>query len=126
MKGREYWRPLAPSLLEEDKETYFVEPVDHRYMVLMFRMTDEGAKRTPAVCHVDATSRPQMVARETNPVWYDLIKTFKDRSGEGLVVNTSFNLAGEPVVETPQDAIRSFAIGGFDDLFLQGWLICKH
>jgi carbamoyltransferase len=126
MKGREYWRPLAPSLLAEDKDTYFVEPVDHRYMVLMFRMTDEGAKRTPAVCHVDATSRPQMVARETNPVWYDLIKAFKDRSGEGLVVNTSFNLAGEPLIETPQDAIKSFAIGGFDDLFLQGWLISKH
>ena len=126
MKGREYWRPLAPSVLEEDKEIYFDKPVDHRFMALMFRMTTEGSERTPAVCHVDATSRPQMVARETNPVWYNLIRTFKDASGEGLLVNTSFNLAGEPMVETPLDAIKSFAVGGFDDLFLQGWLICKH
>jgi len=54
-----------------------------------------------------------------------MISGFKSIKGEGIVVNTSFNLAGEPLVETPQDAVRSFAIGGFDTLYLQGWLIRK-
>jgi carbamoyltransferase len=125
IKGREYWRPLAPSVLSEDKETYFKNPVDHGYMILMFQMTEEGAKRAPAICHVDNTSRPQTVSRQINPLWYDLISGFKSIKGEGLVVNTSFNLAGEPLVETPQDAIRSFAIGGFDAIYLQGWLLRK-
>ncbi len=125
MKGREFWRPLAPSVLKEDMKTYFDKPVDHRFMVLMFKMTGEGSKRTPAICHVDVTSRPQTVVRESNTSWHSLIKAFKDISGEGLIVNTSFNLAGEPLVETPSEAIKSFAVGGFDDLYLQGWLISK-
>jgi len=77
------------------------------------------------VCHVDMTSRPQTVSRQINQSWYDMISGFKSIKGEGIVVNTSFNLAGEPLVETPQDAIRSFAIGGFDALYLQGWLVRK-
>jgi carbamoyltransferase len=125
IKGREYWRPLAPSVLDEDMHTYFDEPVEDRFMVLMFKMRPEASKKTPAICHVDMTSRPQSVVRESNPSWYDLIKAFKDNSGEGLIVNTSFNLAGEPLVETPQEAVKSFALGGFDDLYLQGWLIHK-
>lgn len=125
LKGREFWRPLAPSLLAEDKETYFKNPVDHSYMILMFQMTEEGAKRAPAICHVDMTSRPQTVSRQSNKAYYDMIRAFKSIKGEGIVVNTSFNLAGEPLVETPQDAIRSFAIGGFDAIYLQGWLITK-
>jgi carbamoyltransferase len=125
VKGREYWRPLAPSVLEEDMGTYFEKPVDHRFMVLMFKMTDEGSKRAPAICHVDMTARPQTVVRESNRSWHDLIKAFKDISGEGLIVNTSFNLGGEPLVQTPQEAIVSFALGGLDDLYLQGWLISK-
>jgi carbamoyltransferase len=125
IKGREFWRPLAPSVLDEDKEDYFRQPTDHRFMILMFKMTEEGAKRAPAVCHVDMTARPQTVTRE-NERWYELIKSFKDLTGEGIIVNTSFNLAGEPMVETPREAIVSFALGGFDALYLQGWLVRKN
>jgi carbamoyltransferase len=125
IKGREFWRPLAPSVLDEDKENYFKEPTDHRFMILMFKMTEEGAKRAPAVCHVDMTARPQTVTRE-NERWYELIKSFKDLTGEGIIVNTSFNLAGEPMVETPREAMVSFALGGFDALYLQGWLVRKN
>ena len=126
IKGREFWRPLAPSVLDEDKEIYFKEPTDHRFMILMFKMTEEGAKRAPAVCHVDMTARPQMVVRGDNKRWYELIKSFKDLTGEGIIVNTSFNLAGEPMVETPREAMVSFALGGFDALYLQGWLVRKN
>lgn len=125
IKGREYWRPLAPSVLQEDKEIYFRNPVDHGFMILMFQMTEEGAKRAPAICHVDMTSRPQTVTRESNELWYELISSFKGIKREGIVVNTSFNLAGDPLVETPQDALKSFALGGFDAIYLQGWLIEK-
>ena len=95
-------------------------------MILMFEMTEEGSRRVPAVCHVDRTARPQMVDEDSNKTWYEVIEAFKESKGEGMVVNTSFNLAGEPLVETPQDAMRSFALGGFDALYLQGWLIRKH
>jgi len=127
IKGREWWRPLAPSLLDEDKEVYFRDPVSHEFMILMFRYKDEEAcKRVPVTCHVDMTARPQTVTRGQNRTWYDLIKAFKEIKGEGLIMNTSFNLAGEPLVETPQDAIRSFALGGFDAMYMQGWLIRKR
>jgi len=125
IKGREWWRPLAPSLLEEDAGKYFIEPVPHQFMILMFKYKSEMCEVVPAVCHVDQTARPQTVNKEENRTWYELIKAFKDETGEGIILNTSFNLAGEPLVETPQDAIKSYALGGFKALYLQGWLIQK-
>jgi carbamoyltransferase len=126
IKGREWWRPLAPSLLVENEDEYFKNPVPHEFMVLMFYYKDEElCKRVPVTCHVDLTARPQTVSRDINRTWYDVIKAFKDLKGEGLVMNTSFNLAGEPLVETPKDAIRSFSLGGFDAMYMQGWLIKK-
>jgi carbamoyltransferase len=125
IKGREWWRPLAPSLLEEDVGKYFIEPVPHQFMILMFKYRPEMCEVVPAVCHVDQTARPQTVSKDENKTWYELIKAFKDVTGEGIILNTSFNLAGEPLVETPQDAIKSFALGGFKALYLQGWLIQK-
>jgi carbamoyltransferase len=125
IKGREWWRPLAPSLLEEDANKYFVDPVPHQFMILMYKFRPEMCEVVPAVCHVDQTARPQTVTRDQNRTWYELIKAFKDETGEGIIMNTSFNLAGEPLVETPQDAIKSFALGGFKALYLQGWLIQK-
>jgi len=125
VKGREWWRPLAPSLLEEDVGKYFTDPVAHQFMILMFKYRDDMCEVVPAVCHVDQTARPQTVSRDENKTWYELIKAFKDETGEGIILNTSFNLAGEPLVETPVDAIKSFALGGFKAIYLQGWLIQK-
>jgi len=125
IKGREWWRPLAPSLLEEDAGKYFTDPVPHQFMILMFKYRDDMCEVVPAVCHVDQTARPQTVSRDENKTWYELIKAFKDETGEGIILNTSFNLAGEPLVETPVDAIKSFALGGFKAIYLQGWLIQK-
>ena len=125
IKGREWWRPLAPSLLEEDAGKYFMDPVPHQFMILMFKYRDEMCEVVPAVCHVDQTARPQTVSKDENKTWYELIKAFRDETGEGVILNTSFNLAGEPLVETPLDAIKSFALGGFKAIYLQGWLIQK-
>jgi carbamoyltransferase len=125
IKGREWWRPLAPSLLEEDAGKYFIDPVPHQFMILMYKYKPEMCEVVPAVCHVDQTARPQTVSKEENRTWYELIKAFKDVTGEGIILNTSFNLAGEPLVETPTDAIKSYALGGFKAIYLQGWLIQK-
>jgi carbamoyltransferase len=125
IKGREWWRPLAPSLLEEDAGKYFIEPVPHQFMILMFKYKPEMCEVVPAVCHVDQTARPQTVSKDENKTWYELIKAFKDVTGEGIILNTSFNLAGEPLVETPQDAIKSYALGAFKAIYLQGYLIQK-
>jgi len=125
VKGREWWRPLAPSLLEEDAGKYFTDPVPHQFMILMFKYRNDMCEAVPAVCHVDQTARPQTVSKEENRTWYELIKAFKDVTGEGIILNTSFNLAGEPLVETPQDAIKSYALGGLKAIYLQGWLIQK-
>jgi carbamoyltransferase len=125
IKGREWWRPLAPSLLEEDAGKYFIEPVPHQFMILMYKYKPEMCEVVPAVCHVDQTARPQTVSKEENKTWYELIKAFKDVTGEGIILNTSFNLAGEPLVETPQDAIKSYALGSFKAIYIQGYLIQK-
>jgi len=125
IKGREWWRPLAPSLLEEDAGKYFTDPVPHQFMILMFKYRDDMCEAVPAVCHVDQTARPQTVSRDENKTWYELIKAFKDTTGEGIILNTSFNLAGEPLVETPVDAIKSFTLGGFKAIYIQGYLIQK-
>jgi carbamoyltransferase len=125
IKGREWWRPLAPSLLEEDAGKYFIDPVPHQFMILMYKYKPDMCEVVPAVCHVDQTARPQTVSKDENRTWYELIKAFKDVTGEGIILNTSFNLAGEPLVETPQDAIKSYALGAFKAIYLQGWLIQK-
>jgi carbamoyltransferase len=126
VKGREWWRPLAPSVLEEDASKYFVDPVFHPFMILMFEFLASARHSVPAVTHVDGTARPQTVSRQDNALWYDLIKAFKEDTGESLVVNTSYNLAGEPLVETSTDALRSFAISGLDALYMDGHLLRKN
>jgi carbamoyltransferase len=126
IKGREWWRPLAPSILEEDASKYFVDPVFHPFMILMFEFMASARQRVPAVSHVDGTARPQTVSRQDNALWYDFIKAFKGDTGESILVNTSYNLAGEPLVETPLDALRSFAISGLDALYIDGHLIQKN
>lgn len=117
---------LAPSLLERDIGRYFVGGKPHEFMVTMYRFLEEPAKRVPAVCHVDGTTRPQTVARQQNKNWHDLIEAFEESTGEGVLINTSFNLGGEPLVETPIDALRSFEGGGLDGAYLQGWLITRE
>ncbi len=125
MKGREWWRPLAPSVLDSSMKKYFVSPVSHEFMILMFHTTENAKENAPAINHVDMTARPQSVSSKTNKLWYDLIKGFESDTGEGIMINTSFNNAGEPLVETPEQALRSFAVSGLDSLYLQGWLIKK-
>ena len=110
----------------EDVSEYFIDPVPHQFMILMFRYREGLKEVVPAVYHVDGTARSQTVAKDENSTWYELIKAFKDITGEGIILNTSFNLACEPLVETPQEALKDFALKKFNVIYLQGWLIHKR
>ena len=115
VKKREPYRPYAPAVIEETAETYFrmrgPSPV-------MIRVGSAKDGRLPAVTHVDRTVRVQTVSRDNNPLFYDLLRAIGERTGMPVVLNTSFNVAGEPIVESPADAMRTFLCSGMEKLVL--------
>lgn len=127
VKGREVWRPLAPSVLEEYASEFFEGPLPHiaQFMLAAMPVKREAWHRIPATVHVDGSARPQFVRKETNPRYWNLIDEFRRLTGVPVVMNTSFNLAAEPIVHTADDAMRSFAGSGMDMLVLGNHLIEK-
>jgi carbamoyltransferase len=146
IKFREGFRPFAPSVLRERLADYFELDVDSPYMLLVapvraerrLAMTPEQEKfwgidklnvarsDLPAITHVDYSARIQTVSREINPNYYDLLKAFERRTGCGVLVNTSFNVRGEPIVCTPADAYRCFMRTNIDYLVLGSFLLDKQ
>lgn len=125
VKYRDGWRPFAPSMLEEVSDEYLENSCYAPFMIMTFPVRAEKKHLIPAVVHVDGTTRPQMVRRSVNPLYYDLIKCFGDKTGVPILMNTSFNLKGEPVVNSPRDAIRTFYSSGLDALTIGSFLIEK-
>jgi carbamoyltransferase len=125
VKFRETWRPFAPSVLEDRAHLYFEDFRPSPYMILSFWATEEARLKIPAVVHVDGSCRVQSVTRASNPLYYELLTEFEKRTGVGAVMNTSFNLKGDAIVESPQDAIRTFFTSGLDDLVIGKFLISK-
>ena len=127
VKYREAFRPFAPAILAERVDDWFETEHERTapFMekVLMFR--DDVRDKVQAVVHVDGTGRLQTVERDTNPRFYDLIAAFEALTGIPIVLNTSFNLNGEPIVCTPTDAIRTFMSCGLDALILGDRLLTK-
>ena len=106
IKKREWYRPFAASVLEEDAEKYFMMPVDSSpFMTISFKVKDEYKELLSGVMHVDGSCRIQTVANNNSPLRL-LLEELKKQSGHGIVLNTSFNLAGEPLVETVDDALN--------------------
>jgi carbamoyltransferase len=126
VKRRESFRPFAPSVLLEHSSVYFDLTVPSPYMILVAQATSEAADRIPAVVHVDNTARVQTVTREHNGIFFELIDEFYRITGIPVVLNTSFNLAGEPIVETPADALRGFMSTHMDYLVIHDYLISKQ
>lgn len=124
VKGREPWRPLAPSASAGDFGIFFDGAASSDYMLLALPVTALGRRLIPATTHVDGTARPQSV-RETQPTYNQLISRWKERAGVPVLLNTSFNLAGEPIVHTPSDALQSFTCSEIDALWLNSRLIEK-
>lgn len=125
VKYREAFRPFCPSILAEDRDTYLKNARDERFMITSFEVTDQKRDRMPAVVHIDGTVRPQLVYRETNERYYDVIKAFGERTGENVILNTSFNVKGEPIVCTPREAIKCFFDTGLEVLVLGSYVVVK-
>ncbi|HEV8071803.1 MAG TPA: carbamoyltransferase C-terminal domain-containing protein [Planctomycetaceae bacterium] len=125
VKFRENWRPFAPSVIEERGHVYFQDFRPTPYMILSFWATDEAKARIPAVVHVDGSCRVQSVTHDSNPLYYDLIAEFEKLTGVPVVMNTSFNLKGDAIVESPRDAIQTFFTSGLDDLVIGPFLVSK-
>ena len=110
IKGREWYRPVAPVICEEDFDKYFEGPVNRMpFMTLSARVLPHAIHTIPAVCHVDGSARVQTISRRSDPFLYALLRAHEERTGVPVLINTSFNFGGEPIVETPIEAIASFA-----------------
>ena len=123
VKKREAFRPYAPSILQECAHEWFENQVCSPFMSQVATVLPSRRQRVPSVTHVDGTSRVQTVTREQNLVFHRLISSFQELTGVPMVLNTSFNLAGEPIVETPIDALDCFLRSKLDCLFLHDHLI---
>ncbi len=125
VKYRDKWRPFAASMLAEKADEYLTGHCKAPFMITTFPVREEAKEALAAVVHVDGTTRPQLVERHVNPAYYDLIKSFGDKSGVYAVLNTSFNLKGEPLVNAPIDGLRTFFSSGIDTLVLENFLVHK-
>jgi carbamoyltransferase len=122
VKRREPFRPFAPAVLREHAGEWFALD-DSPFMLRVAQVTRDDI---PAVTHVDGTARSQTVARSDNPGFHALIDAFRERTGVPVVLNTSFNTDGEPLVETPDDAVRCFLRSGLDRLVFPGAVVSRR
>ncbi|MBI3669974.1 MAG: carbamoyltransferase [Acidobacteria bacterium] len=125
VKFREWWRPFAPSLLAEAAPEYLESAWDSPFMILTSPVKQEKRSVIPAVTHVDGSARPQTVEPDVNPLYWRLIQAFGERTGVPVIMNTSFNLRGEPIVCSPTEAIRTFFSSGMDCLVVGSYLVEK-
>lgn len=125
IKDREDFRPVAPVVLEEQAANWFVNGGVSPFMVFVYDVRADKEGKIPAVRHVDGTARIQTINRAQNPAYYDLLRAFAARSGVPVLINTSFNTRGEPVVCTPRDAVESFCTTPLDALAIGSFIVEK-
>lgn len=125
--NRTEFMPFAPIILADDANNYFDidDGIRHtsRFMTITVNCKDRAMKECPAVVHVDGTARPQLVEIGDNNIIYDILGKYREKSGRLALVNTSFNVHEEPIVCSPEDALRGFFEAGLDILFLDGFII---
>lgn len=125
IKDREDFRPVAPVVMEEYAADWFVDANVAPFMLFIFDVRPGKENQIPAVRHVDGTARVQTVNRSQHPLYYDLLAAFKARTGVPVLVNTSFNTRGEPMVNSPRDALESFWTSPLDALVIGSFLVEK-
>jgi carbamoyltransferase len=125
VKFREAFRPFCPSMIEEVRDLYLVNPRKERFMITSFDCQQSRAKELPAVVHVDGTLRPQTVSKDDNPKYWALINEFGKITKTPVILNTSMNIMGEPIACSPKEAIRCFYDSGMDVLFLGDFVLEK-
>jgi len=126
VKHREPWRPFAPSILEESMGRYVDPPMPSPYMILAFDTNPSTQAELVSATHVDGTCRPQTVSQATNPRYWELIRQFEKLTGIPAVLNTSFNVASQPIVNTPYEAIDTFLNCGMDVLAIGDYVVWKE
>jgi carbamoyltransferase len=143
IKYRESFRPFAPSVLREHVSEWFELDADSPYMLLVAQVAPQKLvaieddlsgfdklkvrrSEIPAVTHVDGSARVQTVTRDTNPLYWEIIEAFRKRTGCPVIVNTSFNVRGEPIVCTPDDSYRCFMRTEMDYLVLETLVLSKE
>ncbi len=131
IRFRDPFRPFAPSVLAERTEEFFDMPEANkhypaRFMLYVVDVREDKRDKIPAITHVDGSARLQMVLKDYSPRYYRLIERFADATGIPLILNTSFNFKGEPIVASPKDAINTFSKSGMDALVLENYLILKR
>lgn len=125
VKFREGFRPFCPSMTPEGGKKYLINPTSAEFMIISFDVVKNAASDIPAVVHIDGTARPQVVTEEANPLYYRLITEFGKITGVPVLLNTSFNIKGQPIISDPQTAIKGFYDTGLDYLVLGNFLLAK-
>ena len=126
IKKREWYRPFAPAVLFEHQGEIFESDIYSPYMLVTTTVKEEWRTKIPAVTHIDNSARHQSVTETSNNKFYKLIKSFYNKTGVPVLLNTSFNGPKEPIVETPTDAIRSFYETGLDFLVIGNFIVSKN
>jgi carbamoyltransferase len=126
IKFRERWRPFCPSILDTIAQDMIQTDHAAPFMTITFNVSEEWKQRVPEVIHEDGTSRVQIVSEETNPRYYALLKEMEKLTGNGVVLNTSMNRRGEPVVCSPTDALNMFFGSDLQFLLLEDLLVTKQ
>jgi carbamoyltransferase len=125
VKHRQAFRPFAPIVLAERMKDIFEGDEDSPFMLIAKPVRPEWRDKIPAIVHVDGTARIQTVREATNPMLYRLLREFDALTGVPVLINTSFNIKGEPIVETPRDAVACFLTTGVDNLILHDTVVSK-
>lgn len=126
IKDREDFRPVAPVVLEEEAGNWFVNGGVSPFMVFVYDVAPNKADMIPAVRHVDGTARVQTINRDQHPLYYELLRAFAKRTDVPVLINTSFNTRGEPVVCTPRDAVESYLTTPLDALVIGSFVLEKN
>jgi carbamoyltransferase len=126
VKNRETWRPFAPSILYEERSDYVIGSQEAPFMAVSFQVPEKVQKELPAVVHVDSSTRPHFVKKDVNLRFWKVIDEFRKKTGKAALLNTSFNLRGEPIVCTPEDALKAFYASGLDYLVIEDFLVHKE
>lgn len=126
VKDREWWRPFAASVLDEDRGRYLALDRESPFMLLTVAMTERGRGELPAAAHVDGSTRPQTVSAAVNPRFHRLIRAFRDRTGTGAVLNTSLNVKSEPIANHPLHAITNLYTTALDALVIGDCVLAKR
>ena len=125
IKNREKFRPFAPSVLKEHMNKYFYINSDSEFMLFLFNAKRITKEKAPAIVHVDGTSRVQSVDKKKNYLYWNLINEFYRLKGVPILLNTSLNVRGEPIVNSPNDALKLFSSTNLDVLYLNNFRIVK-